>query len=940
LGQDRRAEAANRRLDTDQAGRPGAWADPYMAGAAARLQLAQAGTRTETGVIVDAVPGAHVYLVSAGRNSFLWCSPGGHAGFGTFGARPLTTYGIGTFVSFLRHFDDPGRGVITGALPHWSTHTGNQPADSIWPFVRTGYQVESAHRKIVEMSQTAAAAGKVPLGSVEVADFSAGRPHEATTAGEWGAVTETGVGVFVDPFQAYLRVDEATGVFASYIDQHLRVAGRNLQMFSSLWEDEHLEDEGELRGYRSYCVYPWEAIGLWRHNQVTPGWAAAAVPNIGLSPGQGVRLTDPQQVITGSGYGVTEPEVPTQSVAARKYGWEGYLGQGGTTLVAGPAQLDWAYPSVPFTSARSAVLANVQQENAPLGRVAVNGSAGPSTQPYAVPPNARGGPDQPGLFSEHVSLPGGLHVRVARRAIISKRVSIPVPRPVKRPEDPGGDAPAASGGTYDPSGKGGAHKVAAQIPNPAGVPNKAIILPDVVAYSFNWEDLHPFAYHAQDWAVAEEGAAGSALVNQRPPTFGNLALQQFLNSPTPVYLDVDHRYGLAPYYETESGIALLDDGSVVIYDGWGSEIRLGSGNIEFRCAGDVCAYPGRNVIAWAGHDVNIKAHDSLDLAAATGDIFVRAEYKFHAVSGNGGCGGFLFENKSICPAYDFTGKVGATTVSSGFTVLCQNSAFLVKAQDIILSLTNTAADGRIFLDAGTSQSVYTQGRTIVDHVSAGGSIIQLFDGTVAPSANEFTEDYVMLGTGLLVRGKGYFSDCLSSGKWITAGAHFASVREAEFGGLVPYADPGAAAADAALGARFTALAATYRTSFVNQSILPPGADKAEFTHRNSTQYRSTDFVYWESRWQTMAAAAGQTLWVWSEPAVYGTVSGAETFAHPGERRLATGSYATVLPKYTDTAGGWISIPRGTNRAQYEGATANAVTSDALDSVYKITTPNG
>jgi len=937
---ERRAVAANRRLDIEAASRRSGTADPYLAGAIGRSRFEANRPRGEVGVIVDALPGQQAYLVSASYNSRLWCSVGGTAaGFGNVGAKSLTTLPIGSVVHFIRHPDFPDRGVIHVVEPHWSTHTANQPADTIWPFTRSGQFVEAAHQEPLSISTTAAGTVPTALGSTEGFDFSAGRPADATTVGEWGVITETGCGVFVDPFQVYMRVDEETGVFGFGPDQMLRVTGHNFQQFTSLCDLEHLDDQGELVGFTRENVYPWEPYGLSRFNQVTPGWLASTIPSHGLAAGQGQRLTDPYQSGSGSGYAVREPEYVSQISASRKYTWSGYLGQGGTTIVSAPMQLDWAYPALPGET-RALPVAAVALNGAPAGRLQTDGVSVAELQPYAVPPNTRAaGPDQPGLFEEHRSVAGTYSVRAAKSMYFTKRASIPTPRPVRRQEDPAGDSPL----NYAPSGLASgvpAHFVTADVGPAVAVPagGSAILLPDLIAYTFNWENLHPFAYHTNDWAVAQEGAAGSDLVNQEPPDYTALSLQQYLDRPSYLFLDVDHRYGFVKYFQGESGWALLDDGSVSIWDAWGSEIRMTAGNIEFRAAGDIALYPGRNAITWAGHDVDIKSGDTIDIAATGGDLFIRSEYKFHAVSGNGGCGGFLFENKATCPAYQFAGKVGAEAVSSGFNILCPDSAFMVEAQEINMTLADTAPDGRIYIDAGANKGIYTQSKVFVNNLTTDGSVVHLFNN--GPTANEFSEDYTLIGTNLSVNGTGFFSDCLTSGGWIQSAKHFVSTDANKFSQKVVNSAVNVNTVDDEIFTRSAYLTDTYLDAFQNQIVLPEGFEDAEFTHRNVAQYRTSDYTFWESRWQTLAIQDGQSLWSWSETPVIGLRSGASTTSFPGDRRTAAGSYKFTDPTFVDPTTGWTAIDRTINAAVYEAGQTAAISSSNIDSSMKITTPTG
>jgi len=114
---DRRAIAAGRRLDQAQSGQPAqtseALSDPYMTGWLGRLHPALSGPQWESGIIIDAIPGASCYLVSAGKQSKILCSPAGTSGgFNMMGGRPIHSFGIGSLVFFVRHPETPSQGVI------------------------------------------------------------------------------------------------------------------------------------------------------------------------------------------------------------------------------------------------------------------------------------------------------------------------------------------------------------------------------------------------------------------------------------------------------------------------------------------------------------------------------------------------------------------------------------------------------------------------------------------------------------------------------------------------------------------------------------------------------------------------------------------------------------------------------------------------------------
>lgn len=943
MSSERRAVEAAGRLDRSLSGKPGTDTptNPYMTAWAHQFEFGVTGPRLEFGILVDVVPGAYCYRVSLGTKSFIYCSPGSaDSGFGMAGVRPSHTLPLLSRVFIVRDPETPSIGTIVAVEPHWSVHNGNQPGDGVWPFTRSGLGVEAAHQYPFQASAAAGGSGVVNLAGVEGADLSAGRPYDTTSVGEWGRQTETGLGIHVDPFCAYLRVDEATGVFAFYDDQLLRVAGVNYQFVSSVTEDEQLDDAGELYGYRRRCVYAWEPYGLWRYNQVTPGWSDATVVNHGLAAGQGTRLTDPTAAISGSGYAVREPEQVGQLSAARVHDWYGYLGQGGHSLTAAPLQLEWAYPAI-AESARGAAVGTESPSGAPSGRLTVDGAQGPTTQPLAVPANAYGGPDQPGVIEEHKSLAGRWTLRTTRGVLIAKRPSMPTPRPIRQPADPAGDRAGnyESGGIED---NGVTHKVKADPTPTVDAGRRMCLLPDAIAYLFNWENLHPFAYHERDWFVAPEGEAGTAFVNQVPPDYTTLDTLDALGAPPPVFLDVDHRYGLTEVYENESVFAMLDDGSIVIRDGWGSEIRMGGGHIELRTAGDVRLHSGRDVMVWGGYDVVLKAHNSVDVTAAQGDVRTKAERNSHHLAGNSGCGGFLFESKAECASHLYDDP-GQDAISSGFVVRCPESTVDVVAADIRLSLdANAPAESRIILDAGDDKSVYVLGQQVTTRVRADGGIVHVFGGLDdVARVDEFTADQAFFGGNAAVSGKMFVGDCLTVDGWVASSVHFASSNSASYSGKVGASAGLAAAVSTAASAadsRVSYLTDTYGPAFDEQTLLPPKADEAEFTCRTPGQYLSESFTFWRSHWEAIADADDQTLTAWVEPEVTGTVSSTVTRPFPGTRWTASGGYKYQSYTFVDTEG-WLAVDRLDFQTTYEDGSPEDATSGTLSSLYKVTVPD-
>lgn len=937
------SDAANeRRLDLEEAGRrfasraPG---DRFGAGWQERLDKKSRATRPEYGVVVDVLPGAHAYLVATPLRT-VWCSAASTlSGFGLTGARALGGYAPGSGVWIQTHPEGPTHAVITAAEPYWSVHAGNVVADGVWPFVRSGYQAEAAHREVIARSAAAAQGGDVRLGGTEAGDWSAGRPIDGTAAGEWGAVTETGTAMFLDPWQAYLRVDESTGLFLFYPDQMVRLAAVNYQHFTGQSETEHLDDQGEIYACRRKVLYAHENYGLWWWNQVTGGYNLSAVENHGLAGGQGTVFNDPVLLQTGTGRAAREPESFAQISAARGLEFEGYLGQGGKTLIGLPAQ------GVPRADG---VTAAAPSDAQPGGRVA-------GSVESTAPPNVRGGPTQPGVFEDHRTITGAMHLRVAKRFILVKRPTVHFPRPVLRPEDPYGDGPDnyAAGGlaagsravghfvrdellpltgpsSYDPA----VRRVNGQV--------RACCLPDAVAAAFNWEGLHPFSYHVKDWAVADDADGGA--VNQVVPTYSQLSTRQHLDAPAPVFLEVDHRYGTAAYYRGESAVCLLDDGTVVVYDGWGSELRMSGGEVSVRCPGDFTVHAGRRFEVRAGSDVIINAQNSVDVVAGNGDLRTMAARNSHHLSGNDGCGGFLFESKAVCPAYDYgqlggaDAKLGQAVKSSGFAVVCPKSQFSVTADDAILRVDADSSDGRIVLDAGQSKTIETRSKVLVNRVyQARVEVIRKPRGPFDPQdtdqvVNEFTADHSFFG------GSVYASNSVVAYDSLVAGQKVASAKADDDGNWVFQADTLATELD--VNARNEYLLETYRPALDAEVIRPPRAAFEEFSLRADSQYRvgSQGYKFYESRWLTMGYGAGQTFYTWVEPDVEGLRSEEVTQPYPGQTswNAATG-YNWMYMRYADPAS-QNAIARNANRAAYEASVEGPPGAGSLASYYVAPVP--
>lgn len=947
MSADRVAAAAARRAATAAAGDGGSdpASDPFAAAQNRILDSRAAGGWT-FGFVIDAVMGGHVYRVSTGDSGIIYASPGSPGGFGAVGGRSLDTYPPYTPVWVVRHPETPHLGtiVLAEAAPAYSRE--NQPADQIWPPFRTGHNADEAHREPAMAALRLAEAAGIPpnAGGLDLWDTGGGRPTDSTTAGERGWMHETGVSVFSDSWHAGLRVDEHTGVWAFYPDQLLRLAGVATQLWTSASEWEERDDEGELYSVRKKYVYPHEAAGLNRWNQATtrptppppPTPDGEDVP--AFAPGgQGVTYCPPESVQEGSGWAASESDRADAVGVARGYEFAGYLGQGGRDLLAVPVQFSTAYPDAkewldqygatyftPEEAAQANLLEDTHYFLDDAGEAMADSDGYPNEpEEVRVPVHTLRSPGgfQPGVATQNRSLPGALRWASAKEIVLAKRPSVPTPRQRRRPNDPNGDARGTASEGYQPSGLNPPdwedgpfdaetwadhHKVVDSLPG--FDPHRASAgIADVLAYAFNWEGLHPFEYHEEDWEVPDEGLAGSPLVNQAVPAFARLACAQHLKDPPPVHLDIDHRYTEAAYYQTEAVIAMLEDGSIHVHNGYGAEVKLLNGHVTIDAPGDVRIGAGRNIFLQAGHDVVIRARDSVDITTSAHDVRILANKNFHTVSGAGGCGGTVLENQAVCPGYAFTDRVGEEVDSSGIMMIAPNAQVVSMSRDAV----TMALSGKIVHDAGPAGTVRSIGNR--HHQVVYGSAVQAFvdDGGVSV-VNEYTSSGTLFGAGLDVDGP-----VVATGDVDTA----------------------TAAQAASIATRETNLAA-YADALLDTPSVPPDALLAEFTLRSDEQYMTYDWTLWRPRWMTLAEESGQVMPVWDEPLRESSVQGFAQYPFPGGAWTDPAAFLTSPPFLSDPDRGWVAVPRKgrDNWGAWENPTPPPVVGYAMSDAYLVVVP--
>jgi len=837
------------------------------------------------GQIVDEIPTYNLYKVQIENDVTCWCSFGTQTGLPVSGVRQLNTLPHGSNVFVVMH---PGSvvGTIIAVDPQFTMNSSKVRSDFISQSSRCGLFVDAAFQAPMLFQQGGG-----------TTNFICGRPLDSLS-GEEGSITETGLLRFLDPYMLQMRVDEETGLWLFYDDQLTRLAGHNLETRSALCHSEQIDDESEVSGWRFVYPYYHESLGVFYYN---------AGSNL---VAREYSVVDTQQSVPE--YSNLEPLYDDQQPFPRVIEFEGYLGQGGHEMICLP----------------------------PVG-------ASPGvTNRYSVDQN------YVGVYRNFRALTGAWYAESAKRIILAKRVIQAVPKQFVRPEDARGD----SANIYRAAGIPGYGSPDA-LPHlikdgpdlnryetrQRSVVTAAAIL-DLGAFALNWESLHPFHYHQLDWYLWEEGLTeGTPQVSMPVPAYGDLACSQYLNAPTPIPIRVDHRYQNVNYYPNESYIAMLEEGGIVIGDGYGAEIKMTGGSVFISCPGDCFVQPGKTVQLWGGQDVCIRAVKSIDLTTTLRDISIKAEHDLLMLAGNDDCGGVLIESRATQPGFDVE-QTGEDISLSGITFKAEKSYVMSTSQKVyirtVLQAPSTIrGDGDIVLWA--AHDLRLAGSYV--HSQADNGFFFYANGTTLA---EFWPGYagiyepLYVDKGLFVNGCGTFKEWVMS----TEG-HIATALAGDYGyGVDSLLDPELTDAKDSIqsgASREVAVSTLNAQTFDTTEIeyMDGVLDNVFFSLRNEEQYRTDfGFVIFENRWQQLARLnsllAEEDVDIWEERPVLDYADN-PTYPYPGYKwyRPGSPSFATMdLNLYTSELGG-ICEPRG--QAYEEAVYAPSGGGSLNDSYYVI-----
>jgi len=838
------------------------------------------------GIIVDVINYYHNYLVSFSGDPAEQCVLGS-AITGGASVTPHSIPQIGSFVIVVTHQAFSVPTIIS-VVPQEITALSAQKSDWILQHSGSTAKDDQPHKLAIEKRANSRV-------------FSAQRPYD-TYQGEWGYTNPLGMAIHMSLGLLMARASDICGLWMFQADNHMRMAAYSYSFWSALHESVELEDEGENILIRKSSPYPWEMRGL-------------------KAPGTWV---DESQKGSGFAEDGTDPLWDTNATANRLEPIEvDQVGIPRITEIGGyPGDLERTVVSCP-------------------------------PQDFEGPETLSNPTNHTGLADRHQYVNGLYSIRTAKGLRLEKYGHIPVPKQLKTPEDPSGDTqeegfvgevPYKFAGQY---GDGDDHDL-----TEFDGPNAIAQLYDRMAWEHNKLGMQVLRRHTGDWHIPNESDldtfSGGEAIDPDLFTPSDRAVRDL---PKFVSLQVDHRPNSShKYFLSRSVIELLDDGSILLEDGYGSQIIMSGGNITLSCSGDVNLQPGRSLNVLAPKDANIRAGESLDLTSSNGDVRVKAERNLHMLGGNSGEGGILLESRSTELTQDFANKQGTDVQSSGIIMKAENSGILSYAGTHYIRSLNA---GSIYLDADDrTGQVYIGGKGLSADIQ--DEIHFRFNtetGGTSFSRNQIifgdNSTSVSVGGSLIVGGNGSFGSSVTAlstvkaqsvsansvvGKSVSDGVDTAGVQASDRQNI-----------NTSISRLLTAVNADTKEVrlLLKETNGPQGETKYGdtnvlksfgFSLRNDDQYGVVfeEGDFFEFRWQQMFNSFGNSTETWSEPIV-NSPDNVPTLPYPGHNTWTGATiYSSFETKYWDNSEG-----EQPDLTQYDAAEGGAIELKVLESNYII-----
>lgn len=161
------------------------------------------------------------------------------------------------------------------------------------------------------------------------------------------------------------------------------------------------------------------------------------------------------------------------------------------------------------------------------------------------------------------------------------------------------------------------------------------------------------------------------------------------------------------YFDSDSFVSMREDGTIVIADGYGSEIRMSRGNIYIAAALDVIVQPGRDYVNMTPRNLVNNSQGTIT-NNSKGSIYSSAQKSIRMVSAVGGTGTIMLENRATPSGGTATGIIISSTkdvsVTGNNLYIGRNSNKGAKEKGV----TEPELSGSVFIDAGKNGVLHTR----------------------------------------------------------------------------------------------------------------------------------------------------------------------------------------------------------------------------------------
>ena len=493
------------------------------------------------GTVIHSIPHYQNYLVKIEEpNGYIHATP---LRFGSSypGAATYSTYAPGTRV-LVAVMPALSYGFIVGTVPLQLDILANCPVDMA--ALGSGIPFDWQPYTVVDNWKYSNWCGRTPA--------------DSTVLNEFGYGSETGMMLHVDPFYAALKLNPTTGVFISFWDNLLRIAGRYTQEWKAGVSRDYYFDHQRANNFGGLVAYERELTGRLLD-------AVESSQNLNYDEYKDKPWLTSIEPISGE-------DIPELHSFYRIIDFSGFLGTGQKTYVC-------AYP-------RKHGGFFFLEEHHPIGvaefGVAFDGSFGVrsssgiylSKHPIIVPPIPDKNPADPAI--EHADLDQEL-------TEVSLRL---------------GDRPPWEGinGVYFP-----------------------LAVLDQSLMHFLYRSTYGIRTLKEDFKYPDEDEYIND--NELPPPIsigypqgcsqGRLDMVSYSDTE----IEIDEGKWSRKIFSGSSYFACLPDGSIAISDGYGSEIRMGGGKIFISAPYGLFLQSGREIVSFAGGDIIQTANRNIEITA-------------------------------------------------------------------------------------------------------------------------------------------------------------------------------------------------------------------------------------------------------------------------------------------------------------------------------------